>query len=105
MKLDTLTSQLSGLRTKLRPLLKHHLFITTIALLSFLIFMVYHVSQVLQQPPDATYEEQKQQTSIQTSFDQNTIKAINDVLRSRDQAGGAITYDVPQSARTNPFVP
>ncbi len=101
MNVNDLKLQAKRFLTILQPVLRHHTFIVTILSLGFLMFVVYGVSGVLQQPSDAAYRTQKEQGSTQTIFDQAAIKSIND-LRSRNEASGNLTFDVARN-RINPF--
>lgn len=85
----------------LRPLLQHHFFFATLALLLILIGAVYVMNQTLQSPSDDAYREEKTRTSISGNFDQATIDKIERLQRSSDQSSGQPVF--PSGTRTNPF--
>jgi len=101
MKIDPkIMASLGGILNIFQPIVQHLPFLSTIVLLGFLIFAVYSITQVLQQPSDDTYRAEQLTSSVQTHFDQATITAIKNLRTS--QNGGAPTFAVPQT-RVSPF--
>ena len=80
---------------------KHHYFIFSVLLLCGLTAAVYLVDLTLSAPIDQAYHDQKLSQSLSSSFDQSTIKKIENLQKSNEHS--AVAPDIPAGARTNPF--
>lgn len=85
----------------LKPIVRHHYFITTLGILICLIVAVYLVNQTLQEPSDEAYRTEKMSTGINARFDEATIEQVELLQRSSDSPSGV--EPLPSGARTNPF--
>lgn len=103
MKLDIkdLKPQLLKLLGSLKPLVEHMQFLMVIVALGFMIFAVYSVTQILQHPTDTAYRNEAAAQSVQTSFDEATIRRIEN-LRASDQSNPNLQFAIPIT-RANPF--
>jgi hypothetical protein len=101
MKPIKLPPQITNMLGKLRLVAKHHYFIFTILLLGGLTAAVYLVNITLGAPTDQTYYSQKLSESLNSKFDEATIKKIENLQKSDEHS--AIPPDLPAGARTNPF--
>lgn len=102
MNLSSLKLQLQPIAEKLRPVLKHILFITVLASLLFLVFIAFSISSILSKPSDQDYRLQQSQKLTQTKFDEATIQEVMGLKLSN---GTKITFDdfSVQRTRVNPF--
>lgn len=90
-----ITAQLQPILRGVQPVLKHHMFIMVLISLGFLIFTVYSINGMLQQPPDEAYRAEQEAKITQTKFDETTIERI-------ERLG---TYpDLGPRTRNSPFV-
>lgn len=85
----------------LRPLAKHHYFVYSIVLLSGLLVAVFTTNQTLTAPADEAYRSEKLSSGVNASFNQQTIKKIEELKRSSES--GNNQTPTPVGARSNPF--
>ncbi len=97
-----LPKQLPRLLRPLKPLLRHHYFISITLLLIIVIVAVFIVNQTFQAPSDDSYRDEKLRAGISGKFDQATIDKIERLQRSSDQATTPVA--LPVGIRVNPFV-
>jgi hypothetical protein len=81
------------------PVKKHHALILFLLLMSVVIYSVINVSSIIQMNEDPEYRATAEAKSIKTSFDQATIKKVNELRQSSDNT----TIALP-GGRRNPFV-
>jgi hypothetical protein len=95
--------RLSGIvkafKGQFKPLLKHINTIVFVIIAGFLIFGVYSVSQILNQPTDLLYLEEQQKTTVRSRFDETTIQKVK-ALKNRQEDS---SLDLPVNQRVNPF--
>lgn len=97
-------SKIKNLKKLLGPLksiLKHHYFISTIAILSALIITVLLVNDTLQEPSDDTYRAEKASSGISSKFDEDTIEKIEKLQSSSETPSTDLS--LPSGSRINPF--
>jgi hypothetical protein len=81
------------------PIKAHNALIMFLLLMGVLIYAVITVSSIIQISDDSEYRAQAETKSLTTSFDQATIKKVDDLRQSNDNA----TITLP-GGRRNPFV-
>src|SRR2546430_13678577 len=91
---------LSLVLIRVKPVLKHHVFIVIILTLLVMMVAVFRVNQQLQQPSDEAYRQQQESAGIRTTFDQTTINRIKQLRRGGE--GGAV--DLGNRNRFSPFI-
>lgn len=80
------------------PIKQYHAVILFVLLMSVVIYSVYSVSMIIQTSDDVLYRADAEATSLKTSFDQATIKKVDELRQSNTDA----TIELP-SGRRNPF--
>lgn len=98
MQLGSLKQFGRSLRKIFYPIVKHHAILFVLFALVSMIVAVYITNNILSQPPDEEYRRAAEEQAVQTNFDQDTIRRINN-LRERGETGGT---SLP-SGRINPF--
>ena len=98
LKLDVQTLK-KVLEEASKPFRTHHALIMFVLLMGVLIYSVYSVSTILQTTDDPVYRTQAEAKSLNTSFDQSTIKKVDDLRESN--ANDSINLP---GGRRNPFV-
>lgn len=99
MKLSSLTYQLKQSVRSFIPILRHHFFVVSIIILGFLIYSVWAVDQILSQPSDEAYRNEKQAAASKATFDQPTIEKIQVLKKSSEP----FSPSLPANGRINPF--
>lgn len=89
-----------SLKKVLSVIERYHVTIIIVIVFGTLIAVVARVNNILSQPPDEEYRSQAQQKSLRTNFDEETIKAIQN-LRARQEN---TSFTLPPG-RNNPFAP
>lgn len=79
------------------PVIRYHSIISFVLIMSVLISAIFMVNNILNQPPDQAYEDEKKTKSVR--FDEATITQL-DRLRSSDQDS---SLSLPGDQRINPF--
>ncbi len=85
---------------KLKPIVRHHYFIYALLLLGGLLAAMYAINMALTAPQDTVYQQQQEKATLKGSFDQATIKKIEDLNTSGEQSTAP---PPPSGVRTNPF--
>lgn len=98
IKLDS-RSIVASLKQAAAPIKTHLVLIMFLVLMGTLIYTVLTVSTIIQINDDAEYRLSAEAKSLDTSFDQATIKKVDELRESSD--GSAI--ELP-GGRRNPFV-
>lgn len=98
LKMDT-TSIVKSLRRVTDPLRTHHKLVMFVLFMGVLIYTAWLVSMTIQPTDDSEYRAQIEATSITTSFDQATIKKVDELRKSNDPSA----IELP-GGRRNPFV-
>lgn len=101
MKPIKLPPQLIKIIARVKGLGKHHYFIFSVLLLCGLTAAVYLVDITLSAPIDQVYHDQQLSQSLSSSFDQTTIKKIENLQKSDEHS--ATPPALQPGARTNPF--
>lgn len=83
----------------LKPIINHHAVIFIVASLLLLMYVVYNTQRILSIPEDSSYRKEVEQRDIVTTFDQATIKKVEQLQYRRD----ALKPELPKSGRINPF--
>lgn len=91
--LDPIIERVAG------PLKIHHALIMFVLLMGVVIYSVIAVGNIIQINDDSTYRAEAQAKSLTTSFDQQTIKKIDNLKESDSNA----PINLP-GGRRNPFV-
>lgn len=99
MKNIKITGLTKSLKKHLQPVIKHITIIVFAIIGGFLIFAVYSVSQILNQPTDLIYLEEQQKSSVRSRFDDTTIHKIKE-LKNREESN---SLALPTDKRVNPF--
>lgn len=81
------------------PVKKYHALILFTLLMSVVIYSVYSVNIILQTPDDANYRAEAETKSLKTSFDQATIKKLDELRESNTNS----PIELP-AGRRNPFI-
>jgi len=81
------------------PVKSHHILIMFVLLMGVIIYSVFAVSDIMQTNDDPTYRSEADAKSLTTRFDQQTIKKINNLKESDNNA----PINLP-GGRRNPFV-
>ncbi len=82
-----------------RPVANHHALIFIVGSLLLLMFVVYNTQRILTIPEDSTYRAEVEKRDTKTTFDQETIKKVEQLQYRRD----ALKPELPTSGRINPF--
>lgn len=83
-----------------RPVVNHHAIIFIVGSLLLLMFVVYNTQRILSIPEDTAYrQEVEKRDTTRTTFDQETIKKVEQLQYRRD----ALKPELPTSGRINPF--
>ncbi|GEM_PF-407771 len=82
-----------------KPISNHHAIIFIILALLLLMFVVYNTQRVLSITDDQAYRNEATQKGITTTFDQETIKKVEQLQYRRD----ALKPELPTNGRINPF--
>lgn len=98
LKLDT-ASLLTVLQQVTKPIKAHHALILFLLLMSVIIYSVISVNSIIQINDDTQYRLSAEAKSLTPSFDQSTIKKVDDLRQSGDNT--SITLP---GGRRNPFV-
>lgn len=98
--MKSISAQLQPIYRSVQPVLRHHMFIVILTSLGFLIFTVYSINNILQQPEDQEYRMAEEAKQSQTKFDQGTIDRIKKLQSSESSDG----IDLGKRSRMSPFV-
>jgi hypothetical protein len=86
---------------KLKPIARHHYFLSSLVILGGMVAAVYVVNETLSSPSDDSYRQEKITKGLGGSFDQATIKKVEALKKSSEQANNPAPPD--PGVRTNPF--
>ena len=98
LKLDT-SSLMATLKRITNPIKAHHALILFVLLMSVIIYSVISVNSIIQINDDNDYRISAEAKSLTPSFDQATIKKVDELRQSNDNT--SITLP---GGRRNPFV-
>jgi hypothetical protein len=98
LKLDT-KSLLAIVKRVTDPIKAHHALIMFVLLMGVLIYTVISVGAIIQVSDDSEYRAEVEAKSLNTSFDQATIKKVDELRQSDDN-----TSIILPEGRRNPFV-
>ena len=83
----------------LKPISDHHAIIFIILALLLLMFVVYNTQRILTITEDDAYKNEAMQKGITTTFDEETIKKVEQLQYRKD----ALKPELPTNGRINPF--
>ncbi len=82
-----------------KPIISHHAIIFIILSLLFLMYIVYTTQRILTNTEDTAYKSRAEQKGTTTTFDEETIKKVEQLQYRRD----ALKPELPTNGRINPF--